>query len=220
MNGASLGPEYTSVEIREFLNRFDLPHRMLSRSEVPQTVAQLVADGKIVGLLHGRMEFGPRALGNRSILGDPRRREIRAHINTKIKGRESFWPCPSAILGEKAPEWFELDSYSNYMSFATLAKRSEISGAVHVDGSARPQTVQEHVHPVLHAILCSFERITAVPVLLNTSFSGPGEPIVCSPIDAYRCMMLTEIDCIVMEDVLVWRHEQPGCVEHSQTSAA
>ena len=105
-------------------------------------------------------------------------------------------------------EWFELDGPSDYMSISGGVNRSEIPGTAHVDGSARPQTVQEGVHPGLHAILRAFERITGVPVLVNAAFRAPGEPIVCSPIDAYRCMMRTGLDCIVMEDVLVWRHEQ------------
>ena len=218
MNGAALGPSYTSTEIREFLDRFDLPYTTLNRPDVSSTVAQLVADGNIVGLLQGRMEFGPRALGNRSILGDPRRQETKTCINVKIKDRDPSCPCASAVLGERAPEWFKLGGDSNYMSMSAAVSRREIPGTAHVDGSARPQTVHEHVHPSLHAILRAFERITGVPVLVNAAFRAPGEPIVCSPIDAYRCMMRTGLDCIVMEDVLVWRDEQRGYDEERRTT--
>jgi carbamoyltransferase len=210
MNGASLGPAYASAEIIEFLDRFDLPHTILDRADIPLTVARLVDDGKTVGLLQGRMELGPRALGNRSILADPRRLDARTRINVEIKNREPSCSCACAVLAERAPEWFELDGDSDYMTAPAAVSRSEIPGAADVDKLIRLQTVRESVRPSLHAILRAFERLTGVPVMINTSFSGSGEPIVCSPIDAYRCMMRMDLDCIVLEDVLVWRHEQPG----------
>ena len=217
MRGATLGPSYTSAEILEYLDRFELPRTMLDRSEVAGTVAQLVADGNIVGLLQGGMEFGPRALGNRSILGDPRLEETKTRINLKVKNRDASYPCESSVLAERVSEWFELDGPSNYMCISGGVSRSEIPGTAHVDGSARPQTVQEGVHPGLHAILRAFEQITGVPVLINVAFCASGEPLVCSPIDAYRCMMRTGLDCIVMEDVLVWRHEQNAYDEGHET---
>jgi carbamoyltransferase len=231
MRGALLGPAYGSDEIRDILDMYGFPYDVVPDDEVAERVAELLADGRVVGLFQGRMEFGPRALGNRSILADARRQETQTLVNRRIKFRESFRPFAPAVLGEKAAQWFDLDRDAPYMLFTAPVHaerrlafldpggddvlgrlgipRSVIPAVTHLDGSARVQTVHRDLHPMLHAVLEAFERRTGVPVLVNTSFNVRGEPIVCTPMDAYRCLMRTEIDCVMMENVLVWREKQP-----------
>jgi carbamoyltransferase len=181
------------------------------------------------------MEFGPRSLGARSILGDPRNPKTQAVMNLKIKYRESFRPFAPSVLREKCADYFELDADSPYMLLvAPVLKarrrqmdlagfdggdddmmavinqpRSDIPAVTHVDYSARVQTVERSAHPGFYALIEAFERLTGCPVLVNTSFNVRGEPIVCTPQDAYRCFMRTEMDLLVMEDVVLWRSEQP-----------
>jgi carbamoyltransferase len=176
------------------------------------------------------MEFGPRALGNRSIIGDPRDPELQSRMNLKIKYRESFRPFAPSVLAERAAEWFDVDHPSPYMMFTAPVHpdrlvdpgtnpddlrgwvnqvRSDIPAVTHVDGSARLQTVAEDQAPELHAVLVEFEAITGCPVLVNTSFNVRGEPIVCTPEDAYACFARTEMDALVLEDCVLLRTEQP-----------
>jgi carbamoyltransferase len=188
----------------------------------------------VVGYLAGRMEFGPRALGGRSILGDPRRAETQATMNLKIKYRESFRPFAPSVLAEKCAEYFELDEESPYMLLVAPVRRerqlptagtvhdadedmlevvrqarSDIPAVTHVDYSARIQTVHPDDKPDYHALIAEFERLTGYGVIVNTSFNVRGEPIVCTPQDAYRCFMRTEMDVLVLEDCILWKDRQP-----------
>jgi carbamoyltransferase len=234
--GSYLGPRYSSAEVRAFLDRKGYPyHQVGDRTARLEVVAQALAEGKIVGWMSGRMEFGPRSLGARSILGDPRNPATQAVMNLKIKYRESFRPFAPSVLREKCAEYFELDGDSPYMllvapvdqarrrpmdraafdggdddMMAVLNQpRSDIPAVTHVDYSARVQTVDRATHPEFYDLIAAFERLTGYPVLVNTSFNVRGEPIVCSPQDAYRCFMRTEMDLLVLEDALLWRSEQP-----------
>jgi carbamoyltransferase len=234
--GSYLGPRYSSKEILAFLDRKGYPYRRIAdREERLALVAELLAAGKIVGWLSGRMEFGPRALGARSILGDPRNPRTQATMNLKIKFRESFRPFAPAVLRERCAEYFEFDGDSPYMLMVAPVNgmrrlpmdksgfeagdddmmalinqpRSDVPAVTHVDYSARIQTVDHHSHPEFRALIEAFERLTGCPLLVNTSFNVRGEPIVCSPQDAYRCFMRTEMDLLVLEDVVLWRREQP-----------
>lgn len=233
MSGAQLGPSFASSIVRAELTAESRPFR---RIEDPQQrsdeIAGLLADGNVVGMFQGRMEFGPRALGNRSILADPRSQEMQRLLNEKIKQRESFRPFAPAVMAEHASEWFELDHESPYMLFTTRVRsdrlgtsepladgvdifdqlaaiRSDIPAVTHVDGSARVQTVDEARHPEFHRLLSAFNQLTGCPVLVNTSFNVRGEPIVHTPADAYRCFMTTGMDWLVLEDCLLDRREQP-----------
>ena len=199
-------------------------------------VADLLAAGKIVGLHQGRMEFGPRALGGRSIIGDPRSPEMQSAMNLKIKYRESFRPFAPSVLRERVTDWFELDADSPYMLLvADVAesqrrkmtpaeeelwgidklnvKRSEIPAVTHVDYSARIQTVRRETNPLYWEIIEAFRQKTGCPVVVNTSFNVRGEPIVCTPEDSYRCFMRTEMDFLVLETCVLDKHDQPAFVE-------
>jgi carbamoyltransferase len=236
MSGSYLGPRHTEDEIEKFLQSRQLPYHKYSRTELPGVVADLLAAGKIVGLHQGRMEFGPRALGARSILGDPRSPEMQSVMNLKIKYRESFRPFAPSVLREKVADWFELNTDSPYMLMvADVAKwqrrkmtteeevlwgidklnveRSEIPAVTHVDYSARIQTVRHETNPVYWEIIEAFRQKTGCPVVVNTSFNVRGEPIVCTPEDSYRCFMRTRIDFLVLETCLLDKKEQPPFVD-------
>jgi carbamoyltransferase len=194
-------------------------------------VAEVIASGKIVGYMAGRMEYGPRALGARSILGDPRQVETQTVMNLKIKFRESFRPFAPTVLEEKVGEYFEMDRPSPYMLLVAGVreerrlpqpsrdglgllerlknKRSDIPAVTHLDYSARIQTVNKDDKPDYHGLISEFEKLTGCAVVVNTSFNVRGEPIICSPEDAYRCFMRTEMDVLVMEDVILFKEEQP-----------
>jgi carbamoyltransferase len=230
MQGCSLGPRFDSDEIAAWLGEEGLPHTRVAPGDRARRVAELVADGNIVGLFQGRMEFGPRALGHRSIIGDPRDPELQSRMNLKIKYRESFRPFAPSVLAERASEWFDLDVPSPFMMLTAPVHpdrrrdpgapaddlrsrvnqvRSDIPAVTHVDGSARLQTVSEQDSPDFHAVLAAFEELTGCPVLVNTSFNVRGEPIVCTPEDAYACFARTEMDALVLEDCVLLRDEQP-----------
>jgi carbamoyltransferase len=204
----------------------------LEPTELPQQVAKEMANEQVIGWFQGRMEFGPRALGSRSILGDARSRKMQSTMNLKIKYRESFRPFAPAVKAEKVSEWFELDRSSPYMlivadvaaaHIVTMTDeqqklfgmdklnipRSTIPAVTHVDYSARVQTVHADTNPRLHALLDEFEAITGCPVCINTSFNVRGEPIVMTPEDAYRCFMRTEMDVLVLENFLLLKTQQP-----------
>lgn len=233
MNGSYLGPQHSEKEIEAFLQSQNIPYQKYSRAELPGVVADLLAAGKIIGLHQGRMEFGPRALGGRSIIGDPRSAEMQSVMNLKIKYRESFRPFAPSVLRERVNEWFELDVDSPYMLItADVAeahrrkmspaeealwgidklnvKRSEIPAVTHVDYSARIQTVRRETNPLYWEIIDAFGRKTGCPVLVNTSFNVRGEPIVCSPADSYRCFMRTEMDFLVLETCVLDKKDQPA----------
>ncbi len=232
MGGALLGPRYTNDEITAALDRLGARYAVLPDPALLPRVAELLAAEKVVGWFQGRMEFGPRALGNRSILGDPRSPRMQSVMNRKIKQRESFRPFAPAVKADKAAEWFALDRPSPYMLVVApvredrrlpldpadaertgLAKlqvpRSTIPAVTHVDDSARVQTVDDRTHPRFYRLLDHFERLTGCPVLINTSFNVRGEPIVCTPEDAYRCFMGTDMDHLVLENVLLAKRDQP-----------
>lgn len=238
MMGSLLGPLPATTNPSETFAAVGRPYEQLTDSEQLATrVAALLADGAILGLCSGRMEFGPRALGNRSILADPRPHDMQRRLNLSIKNRESFRPFAPIVLEERSTEFFELDGPSPYMSFVApvrgaripmrqgtanptpsdlmdLAARldqvdSPLPAVTHVDGTARIQTVDAHSNAKLHRILSAFEQLTGCPVLVNTSFNVRGEPIVATAEDAYRCFMTTQMDWLLIDDCLFNKQEQP-----------
>jgi len=231
MRGGFLGPQYTSHEVETTLNSLNAHFEILDDDTLCDQVARLLATGKVIGWISGRMEFGPRALGARSILGDPRNPQMQFIMNHKIKFRESFRPFAPAVLCDAATDYFELDRPSPYMllvapvrpevrvadaevGFSGLQRvhevRSLIPAVTHVDYSARVQTVHPDIHSRLHALLTRFRAHTGCAVLINTSFNVRGEPIVCTPLDAYRCFMKTDIDYLVVENCLLDKSRQPA----------
>jgi len=208
MKGSYLGPRDSEAEIEEYLQSQGLAYVKHSREELPDVVAELLAQGKIIGLHHGRMEFGPRALGCRSIIGDARSPEMQSVMNMKIKYRESFRPFAPSVLREHVAEWFELDADSPYMSLVAQVRRLEIPAVTHVDGSARVQTVTRETNPLYWEIIEAFRKRTGCPVIVNTSFNVRGEPIVCTPEDSYRCFMRTEMDYLVLETLVLSKDQQ------------
>ena len=232
MKGSFLGPRNTDAEVESYLKSQQAPYKKYSRKDLPGVVADLLAAGKIIGLHQGRMEFGPRALGGRSIIGDPRSPQMQSSMNLKIKYRESFRPFAPSVLREQVGDWFELEGDSPYMLLvadvaesrrrkmtaaeASLwgidklnVKRSEIPAVTHVDYSARIQTVRHETNPLYWEIIDAFRQKTGCPVIVNTSFNVRGEPIVCTPEDSYRCFMRTEMDLLVLETCVVDKKEQP-----------
>ncbi|MFN2498985.1 MAG: carbamoyltransferase [Pyrinomonadaceae bacterium] len=237
MKGSYLGPRHSEEEIQEFLDSRQLPYKKYSRKDLPNAVAELLAAGNIIGLHQGRMEFGPRALGARSIIGDPRSAEMQSVMNLKIKYRESFRPFAPSVLRERVAEWFELDTDSPYMLLVANVdeprrrkltadeeslwgieklnvSRSQIPAVTHVDYSARIQTVRRETNPLYWEIIEAFERQTGCPIIVNTSFNVRGEPIVCSPEDSYRCFMRTEMDFLVLENFVLDKRNQPSYEDH------
>ncbi|MFN9503083.1 MAG: carbamoyltransferase [Rubrivivax sp.] len=237
-HGSYLGPAYSAGEIQAFLNRHDYPaERIKDKEQRAQVVAQALAEGKVVGFFSGRMEFGPRSLGARSILGDARGRETQSKLNLQIKYRESFRPFAPAVLAEDARIHFELKGESPYMLLVAPVRedkrlpimpglfesetdddllrvvnqpRSDLPAITHVDYSARIQTVDARDQPEFHRLLTAFKSLTGVGVLVNTSFNVRGEPIVCSPKDAYTCFMRTEMDVLVLEEFVLRKEQQPA----------
>ena len=231
MNGAFLGPASSEDEVAAWVARGGYRADRIGRSALADHVAALLADGKVVGLVQGRMEFGPRALGGRSILGDARSPKMQSVMNLKVKYRESFRPFAPAVLREHVADYFELDRDSPYMLLvADVVKRrrlvppesarelwgidklnvprSDIPAVTHVDYSARIQTVRRDTNPLYYDIIEAFYRRTGCPVIVNTSFNVRGEPIVCTPEDAYRCFMRTEMDALVVENFVLHKTEQ------------
>ncbi|MFC1921399.1 carbamoyltransferase [Chloroflexota bacterium] len=233
--GSYLGPAYQSAEILAFLERHGYPYeRVTDKQRRAEIVAQAISDGKIVGYFAGRMEFGPRALGARSILGDPRYSETQSVMNLKIKFRESFRPFAPSVLAEDVGKFFELETESPYMLLVAPVRkerqlptnmeafqsgdddmlpvinqpRSDIPAVTHVDYSARIQTVYADDNPDYYSIIKKFKDLTGYGIVVNTSFNVRGEPIVCSPADAYTCFMRTNMDLLVLEDFLLWKEKQ------------
>jgi len=233
MHGAYLGPSYAQSEIEDRLKAAGAVFTVVDDAQLIEKTAAALAVGQAVGWHQGRMKFGPRALGNRSILGDPRSPTMQKALNLKVKYRESFRPFAPSVLREKVADWFELDADSPYMllvapvkeqrcrkmSEAELAlfgidklnvQRSDIPAVTHVDDSARIQTVDRVRNPDLFSLLNAFDRLTGCPVMINTSFNVRGEPIVCTPADAYRCFMATNMDALAVNGFLLLRDEQPA----------
>jgi carbamoyltransferase len=232
MRGAYLGPSFSEAEIEAFLKSAGARYERLDREPLSQRVAALLADEKVVGWFNGRMEFGPRSLGSRSILGDARSPKMQAQMNIKIKFREGFRPFAPSVLKERCADYFELDAESPYMLLVAPVKasrrlpmtdeaknlwgiaklnvpRSDIPAVTHIDYSARVQTVSAETNPDYHRLLKAFEAITGCGVVVNTSFNVRGEPIVCTPDDAYRCFMRTHIDYLVLGNFLLAKDDQP-----------
>jgi carbamoyltransferase len=231
--GSLIGPGYTKDEIQTYLRSVGAEYRYLeSETDLVDEIATLAASEKVVGHMAGRMEFGPRALGNRSILGDARSPKMQSVMNLKIKFRESFRPFAPSVLREDVGEYFEMQpgQESPYMLLVAPVRadkrkpeaserltgleqlkqlRSVVPAITHVDYSARVQTVDEERHPRFHRILKRFKEKTGCPVMINTSFNVRGEPIVCTPQDAYRCFMATNMDALVMENFLLLKSDQP-----------
>lgn len=229
--GSYLGPRFSNERVKAFLEGRGYPYHTLNGNTRSRTVAEQIAGGKIVGYMSGRMEFGPRALGARSILGDPRQQDTQTVMNLKIKYRESFRPFAPSVLEEKASEYFETNTPSPYMLLVAdvreerrlaqppaegmpmmqrlKVKRSDIPAVTHLDYSARLQTVNKGDKPDYHDVIAEFEKLTGCAVIVNTSFNVRGEPIICSPEDAYRCFMRTEMDVLVIEDCMLFKEEQP-----------
>ena len=231
MRGAYLGPSFSNAEIEQYLTKQEAPYERLDDETLIERVAEALAAGKVVGWHQGRMEFGPRALGARSILGDPRSPKMQSVMNLKIKYRESFRPFAPSVLRERVSSYFEMDTDSPYMLLVAPVQekrrcemtetekalwgidllnvpRSDIPAVTHVDYSARIQTVHEDTNPRYHQLLKAFEAKTGCAVIVNTSFNVRGEPIVCTPAEAYRCFMRTEIDLLVLENCILEKADQ------------
>jgi carbamoyltransferase len=234
--GSLLGPSWKTDDIAAWLQAERYPFHRHDEQALLDLVARALADRKVVGWFSGRMEFGPRALGGRSILADPRTTDMLATVNLKIKFRESFRPLAPAVLAENAGQYFELDTASPYMLWTAPVRperriplvegedtpdgierlyraRSDIPAVTHLDYSARVQTVDGRDNPRFHALILKFEELTGCSVLVNTSFNVRGEPIVCTPQDAYRCFMTTGMDMLVLEDLILEKTEQPPRVD-------
>ena len=235
MRGSYLGGSFTNKEIKTYLKGVNASYIELPDSELMPKLALLLDNENVLGWFNGRMEFGPRALGGRSILGDPRSKTMQATMNLKIKYRESFRPFAPAILAESTSDWFELDRKSPYMLFVapvSINKLTELTGdeevvsgleqlsiprsliqaVTHVDNSARIQTVHKDSNPRFHMLIDQFEKLTECPLVINTSFNVRGEPIVYTPEDAYRCFMNTEMDYLVMENILLAKVDQNNTI--------
>ncbi len=232
MKGSYLGCNFSNDEIIKYLDEIQVPYKKISDKDLFEEVASLIANGNVIGWFNGPMEFGPRALGGRSIIGDPRNKDMQSIMNLKIKYRESFRPFAPAILLEDVSNIFELSISSPYMLLvANLKKdlhkkltneqqklfgidklnvpRSELPAITHVDYSARIQTVDKKTNKRFYELLKTFKKLTGCPTIINTSFNVRGEPIVCTPKDAYRCFMRTEMDILVLENQILYKTEQP-----------
>jgi carbamoyltransferase len=238
MQGSYLGPEFSSEQIQSFLHEIGASFTQLDENELADRVAKILEEGNVVGWFRGRMEFGPRALGGRSILGDPRNLAMQSVMNLKIKFRESFRPFAPAVLYEEVADYFQHHQASPYMLFVApvkdelrvslspqeeklfgieklKTKRSQLPAITHVDYSARIQTVHPETNPKFYHLLKSFKKRTGCGVLVNTSFNVRGEPIVGSPEDAYRCFRRTEMDYLVLENFLLSKKDQPAIPQDS-----
>ena len=236
MSGSYLGPAYSEAEIADSIAKGGWVARRVDRAALADEVAAVLASEQVVGLMQGRMEFGPRALGGRSIIGDPRSPKMQAQMNLKIKFRESFRPFAPSVLREHVADWFELDGDSPYMLLVADVNqerrlpvppeadalwgieklnvpRSTVPAITHVDNSARIQTVRRETNPLYYDIIAAFHARTGCPVIINTSFNVRGEPIVCSPEDAYRCFMRSDMDVLVLENFLLEKADQPKRAE-------
>jgi carbamoyltransferase len=231
MKGAYLGPEFTDTEIENELKACDAVFKKLTQEELIEQVADLLVDKKAIGWMQGRMEFGPRALGGRSIIADPRSPSMQKQLNLKVKYRESFRPFAPSILREDVKDWFENDLDSPYMllvdkilnnkrkTMTNVEKslfginklnvsRSTVPAITHVDYSARIQTVSKDINPLYHSLILKFKEKTGCPLIINTSFNVRGEPIVCTPRDAFKCFMGTELDILVIGNFLLVKDKQ------------
>ncbi len=231
MKGSYLGPQFTDDQVDNELNRCGANYKKLTSDQIIEDTAKALSEEKAIGWFQGRMEFGPRSLGNRSIIADSRSEKMQKNLNLKVKYRESFRPFAPAVLFEKVSDWFEINSESPYMLLVAdvkklkqfqmtneqknlfgidklNVKRSTIPSVTHVDYSARIQTVHKETNPMFHKLIEEFERITKHPVLVNTSFNVRGEPIVCSATDAFNCFMGTDLDVLVCNNFILYKDNQ------------
>jgi carbamoyltransferase len=238
MKGAYLGPEFTDTEIEAELTACGATFIKLSESEMIENVASALADEKAVGWMQGRMEFGPRALGGRSIIADPRSPIMQRQLNLKVKYRESFRPFAPSVLREDVSKWFEHDTDSPYMLLVANVKedrrramtedeeglfgidklnipRSSIPAITHVDYSARIQTVHPDTNPRYHAVISKFKEKTGCPIVVNTSFNVRGEPIICTPTDAFKCFMGTEMDILAVGNYVLYKKQQDEALKEN-----
>lgn len=237
MKGSYLGPEYSDLDVKQAARRYGAVYEEFGDfSELAEKTAEILAEGNVVGWFQGRMEFGPRALGGRSILGDARNSEMQKKLNLKIKYREGFRPFAPSVLGEVADQYFELEGVSPYMLLVQPVRkerrhpmpdhyeelplldklyhlRSDLPSITHIDFSARIQTVHRETNPKYHELISAFQRLTGYGVIVNTSFNVRGEPIVCTPEDAYKCLMRTEMDYLVVGNFLFDKKHQPAWQE-------
>jgi carbamoyltransferase len=236
--GSYLGPEYSDEEIEQYLRKNEVVYRKMTRGELIDAAADLIAGENVIGWFQGRMEFGPRALGARSILGDARSTKMQSVMNLKIKFRESFRPFAPSVLRESVADYFQMENDSPYMLLVapvvdgrriTMSEdqeqlfgidklnvaRSDIPAVTHVDYSARVQTVHRETNPLYHELINTFYKKTGCPVIINTSFNVRGEPIVCRPEEAYRCLMRTEMDYLVMGSFIVAKTDQKPLAQDS-----
>lgn len=214
--GSLLGPSFTALEIKRMLNKYHFSfNEYQTTAELDEVlVKDHLTKDKVVGFFQGRMEFGPRALGCRSIIGDARSPEMQSVMNLKIKQRESFRPFAPVVLKEDVEEYFDWDKTqeSPYMLFTAQTKSKNLPAITHVDGSARLQVVDRNIHTRLHELLVAFKKATGSPVLINTSFNVRGEPVVCTPLEALKCFMTTDMDTLVLENCLIVKTNQPQSV--------
>ena len=238
MKGSYLGPSYSDEKIQEYLNTGHIPYTVFPGDTLFDQVADVLREGNVVGWFQGRMEFGPRALGNRSIIADSRNTEMQKKLNLKIKFRESFRPFAPSVIREDVSDYFDLDCDSPYMLIVANVKkartypmnseqnclfgidklnviRSDIPAVTHVDYSARIQTVHDKTNPRYHKLITAFKRKTGYSVLVNTSFNVRGEPIVCSPAEAYQCFMRTQMDVIALGNCILYKKDQPSLTNDS-----
>ena len=231
MKGSYLGPEFNQSYIEKTLTNCGAKFKTVDEEEMLEQSAKALAEGKAIGWFQGPMEFGPRALGGRSILGDPRSNSMQKTLNLKVKYRESFRPFAPSVLRQDLSKWFDLDSDSPYMLLVSnvrkekrrqmsdkeknlfgIAKlnisRSEIPAVTHVDYSARIHTVHKETNPIYHALISKFKEKTGCPVVVNTSFNVRGEPIVCTPNDAFRCFMGTDLDFLSIGNCVLRKEDQ------------
>ena len=231
MNGSYLGPQFTDDQVENELKSCGANYKKLTQDQIINDTAKALSEEKAVGWFQGRMEFGPRSLGNRSIIADPRSVNMQKNLNIKVKYRESFRPFAPAVLFEKVSEWFEINSESPYMLLVAdvkkskqlemtneqknlfgidklNVKRSSIPSVTHVDYSARIQTVHKETNPIFYRLIEEFEKITKYPILVNTSFNVRGEPIVCTATDAFNCFMGTDLDVLVCNNFILYKNDQ------------
>ncbi len=229
MKGSYFGPSFTNDEVKKKLDEIGANYKFLENNHLNEICAKLISEGKAVGWFHGKMEYGPRALGNRSIIADPRSYTMQKNLNLKIKFRESFRPFAPSVLEDKSKEFFKINQSSPYMLITSKIadklktevkdkllrglsmidqKRSKIQAVTHVDYSARVQTVSKKFNKKFYDLISKFYKITGYPILVNTSFNIRGEPIVCNPEDAFKCFMGTNLDILVIENFILFKDEQ------------
>jgi len=215
LGSVNFGPGYSQEEVDRYLCQSELPHKKYGRTELLVQVASMIRQQKVVGWFQGKMEFGPRALGNRSILGDPTRKENWKKINQKVKFREDFRPLAPAVTADQADHYFEIQQPSPFMLLTSRNKTALLPAVTHVDGSSRLQTVNRKDNPLFYDLIVEFGKLSGVPVLINTSFNTAGMPIVCTPQNALQCFVESELDVLVLGQCILEKGTFPFSQEAS-----